>query len=142
MIEVRIVTKPIDFQAVRQIRLRVFVDEQEWPLEDEFDEHDPDAFHAVALHDGIPVGTGRLYFDEDNEAFIGRMAVDESARGTGVGAKILSLLESTAKSNGAKRVSLHAQTYVRSFYERAGYAPEGETFMDEHVEHILMRRDL
>lgn len=142
MIEVRLVDKPKDFQAVRQLRLTVFVEEQEWQEEDEFDEFDSEAFHALAFVDDEPVGTGRLYFDDDDEAFIGRMAVDQSARGKGIGAQILSLLESTAKEQGAKRISLNAQTYVQPFYERAGYVAEGETFMDEHVEHILMRRDI
>ncbi|MGK0244471.1 MAG: putative GNAT family N-acyltransferase, partial [Pseudomonadota bacterium] len=66
------------------IRYKVFVEEQGVPVELEWDEMDASSWHALAFtDDGTPVATGRLLPD----GHIGRMAVLETARGTGVGAR-------------------------------------------------------
>ena len=63
-------------EAAKAIRIRVFVHEQGVPMEEEMDEADADAVHALALLGTLPVGTGRLLILPDGEAQIGRMAVD------------------------------------------------------------------
>ena len=71
------------------IRYAVFVVEQKIPADLEWDVMDAQCLHAVAYDENNkPIGTGRLLPD----GHIGRMAVMESARGTGIGAAILLLL--------------------------------------------------
>ena len=127
-----------EYDSVRSIRTEVFVNEQGVPSEVEFDYHDETAIHAVAYEDDTIVGTGRLIIDTPTDARIGRMAVNESSRRKGVGSQILAFLENTAKSNGSRHITLHAQHYVRDFYEENGYSEQGETFVEAGILHVEM----
>ena len=129
-------------EAAKAIRIRVFVHEQGVPMEEEMDEADADAIHALALLGTLPVGTGRLLTLPDGEAQIGRMAVDLPHRRAGVGGLIMERLEQEARRLGLAEAILHAQTYVKDFYTRHGYAAEGDLFMEAGIEHVLMRKRL
>ena len=37
---------------------------------------------------------------------------------------------------------LHAQTQAEPFYAGSGYAPEGNRFIEENIEHIQMRKPI
>lgn len=129
----------IDRDALRAIRETVFVQEQQVPVEEEWDELDPDCRHVLARDDaGTPIGTGRL----TPQHTIGRMAVLADWRGRGVGAALLQALIDRARALGWDRVSLHAQVRAIGFYERYGFVPEGETFMEAGIEHLTMTRAL
>jgi predicted GNAT family N-acyltransferase len=121
------------------IRHTVFVHEQQVPAEIEIDEWDAPSLHAIARDvRGQPVGTGRLLPD----GHIGRMAVLQEARGTGVGTAILSALMNAARERGHAEVVLNAQTHAAPFYRRLGFVEEGGVFDDAGIPHIAMRRRL
>lgn len=122
--------------AASAIRHAVFVDEQGVPAELELDQFDAVSLHALACDGDTALGTGRLLPD----GHIGRMAVSRSARGAGVGRLLLTELMQHAQRRGDTSVVLHAQLSARGFYERQGFTPEGEVFMDAGIEHIAMRR--
>jgi predicted GNAT family N-acyltransferase len=128
-----------DMEAAVGIRFRVFVDEQSVPPDIELDEFDAVATHAIALVDGVAVGTGRAIIEGDS-ARIGRMAVDQAHRRGGVGGLILSFLEDEAREQGATEFVLHAQEYVKAFYAGHGYEEHGDTFMEAGIRHIEMRK--
>ncbi|MGV3742987.1 MAG: GNAT family N-acetyltransferase [Burkholderiaceae bacterium] len=118
------------------IRLEIFVVEQRVPLELEWDEFDASSVHALAFDsEGKPVGTGRLLPD----GHIGRMAVLQSHRRTGIGSAILHALMQHARTRGDAAVVLNAQLQARKFYEQHGFAPEGDEFLDAGIPHIRMR---
>lgn len=117
------------------IRYAVFVVEQKIPADLEWDAMDALCLHAVAYDaDNQPIGTGRLLPD----GHIGRMAVMESARGTGIGAAILLRLMEQAKLRGQHGVQLNAQITAESFYQREGFAREGELFEEAGIPHVHM----
>jgi predicted GNAT family N-acyltransferase len=121
------------------IRTEVFVEEQQVPAELEMDDMDALCLHAVAYEaDGTPIGTGRLLPD----GHIGRMAVRKSARGSGVGAALLQALMAQARARGDQLVALSAQTHAAPFYQRHGFAIEGEEFYEAGIAHINMQRNL
>ena len=121
------------------IRTEVFVEEQQVPAELEMDDMDALCLHAVAYEaDGTPIGTGRLLPD----GHIGRMAVRKTARGSGVGAALLQALMAQARARGDKLVALSAQTHAAPFYQRHGFAIEGEEFYEAGIAHINMQRNL
>jgi predicted GNAT family N-acyltransferase len=128
-----------DMEAAVGIRFRVFVDEQSVPPEIELDEFDAVATHAIALVDGVAVGTGRAIIEGDS-ARIGRMAVDQAHRRGGVGGLILKFLEDEAREQGATEFVLHAQEYVKAFYAAHGYTEHGDMFMEAGIPHIEMRK--
>ena len=124
------------------IRTRVFVDEQGVPPEEEIDEHDRtdrDAVHALARSaGGVAVGAGRFYVTDSATVQVGRMAVVAQARGTGVGAALLSALLREAAARGFTRAHLHAQIHARGFYEKAGFRDDGPRLWDAGIEHVPM----
>jgi len=131
----------------RAVRTAVFIVEQGIAVEEEWDEWDARALHAVAFDArGEPVGTGRLLppaFDADaRTGHIGRMAVLASARKSGVGGAILQALMRAAPAQGFAVIVLHAQKYVSSFYARHGFIAEGEEFLEVGIPHVTMRAHL
>lgn len=126
-------------QELRVVREVVFVQEQQVPLEEEWDALDPVCHHVIARDGGgQPVGTGRL----TPERKIGRMAVLQAWRGRGVGDALLVALMGQARAQGWAQVSLNAQVSAESFYARHGFVPHGPRFMEAGIEHQAMRRAL
>ena len=141
-VTVKLVETASEMEAAKAIRIRVFVHEQDVPIEEEMDDADGDAVHALALLGSLPVGTGRLVILSSGEAQIGRMAVDRPHRRAGVGTLIMEFLEQESRRLGLAQAILHAQTYVKDFYGRQGYVEEGEVFMEAGIEHVQMRKAL
>lgn len=136
---VRVGDWPLLGAAARQVRLKVFVEEQGIAPELELDERDATAVHAVAFDAaGQPVATGRLLPD----AHIGRMAVLPDVRGQGVGAAILRALMAIAATRGDAQVRLHAQRSAIGFYAKEGFVAEGEEYMEAGIPHRTMRRQV
>ena len=92
--------------------------------------------------DGRIAGTGRVYRMLSSEIYIGRMAVNRRHRRTGIGGMLLVVLEKKARQLGGLKVILHAQAYVKEFYEKHGYIEEGTPFCEANIEHIKMAKGL
>jgi predicted GNAT family N-acyltransferase len=119
------------------------VQEQQIPLELEWDEDDATALHAVAYNRlGMPVATGRLLQHGPDVARIGRMAVTRVLRGSGRGRDILQSLLQAAAQRGDRAVLLHAQRSAEAFYLQLGFQPQGEPFEEAGIPHIEMVRAL
>ena len=139
---IKLVETEAEMEGALGVRFRVFVGEQQVPMEEELDEIDATATHAVALHEGQVVGTGRVFYrDEDSAARIGRMAVDAEWRRHGIGGRLLEFLEQEATSQGVTTYILNAQVYVKDFYAAHGYEERGEEFLESDIVHILMRKE-
>ena len=137
---VKLVEQESELEAAIQVRFRVFVSEQGVPPEEEMDEADATATHAIALFQGQVVGTGRLLPKDDDMVQIGRMAVDVDWRRKRIGGQILVFLEDIARRQGMRRSVLHAQEYVKRFYASHGYQEHGDTFLEADIPHIEMRK--
>ena len=130
----------VDYAAahddLRAVRERVFVQEQQVPVELEIDGLDPRCRHVLARDGaGLAVGTARL----SPEGRLGRMAVLREWRAHGVGSALLHALLRLAREDGLDRVTLHAQAGAIDFYRRHGFAPIGERFMEAGIEHQTMQ---
>ncbi|MEW2494477.1 GNAT family N-acetyltransferase [Streptomyces nodosus] len=149
---VRVAADLADREACFRVRKEVFVGEQGVPEDIEYDAHDADAVHVLALReDGVPLGTGRLLSGEAAAArnggdpsvgSLGRLAVTREARGLGIGAALVRAIEDAARDQGLSAVDLHAQTHALGFYERLGYRAYGPEFPDAGIPHRSMRRAL
>ncbi|MFF2408644.1 GNAT family N-acetyltransferase [Streptomyces sp. NPDC058092] len=147
----RTVVDEQDRAACFQVRKDVFVGEQNVPEEIEYDAHDADAVHVIAVAaDGSALGTGRLLHGpaaartggDPTVGSLGRLAVIKRARGLGVGVALVRAIEDAARDLGLAAVDLHAQTHALGFYERLGYAAYGPEFPDAGISHRAMRRAL
>ena len=125
------------------IRTQVFIEEQNIPAEMEWDAADAQAVHALASNRfGLPLGTGRLLQHAPGVARIGRMAVSQTVRGSGVGRALLDALSAVAQQRGDHEIVLHAQTSAQAFYARSGFSPRGAVFEEAGIAHIEMARRL
>lgn len=128
-------------KEVKHVREEVFVKEQ--GFQDEFDKCDDKSVHLLLFVDREPIGTARLFQLETNKTFIiGRVAVLEKYRGLHLGNKIIKILEEKVGELGGTCVELSAQCRVQQFYEKLGYIPIGEPYLDEFCPHIRMRKEL
>lgn len=128
-------------EAARQIREEVFIREQQIPADMERDEADAGCVHAVAYNLlGAVVGTGRLLAHAPGVAKIGRMAVRQAVRGSGVGRALLASLLQAAQDRGDHEVMLHAQHSAVAFYRSAGFSSRGPEFEEAGIVHMEMVR--
>lgn len=130
-------------QEAAQVRTAVFIQEQGIAPEDEWDETDLTALHAVACNQlGQAIGTGRLLRHNEGVGRIGRMAVLQALRGTHVGQGLLEALMDAARQADYTEVMLHAQQSAEGFYQRQGFTPRGAYFDEVGIAHIEMFRRL
>ena len=128
-------------EDAKKIRQEVFIEEQKFKYE--FDDIDTFAKHVVAYIDDVPVGCARFFSKNDNDDFrIGRIAVVKNKRKQQLGSKIISFCENEIRNLGGKNIVLSAQVNAKNFYEKLGYVPFSEEYLDEHVPHIAMKKSL
>jgi predicted GNAT family N-acyltransferase len=141
VIDVRPARDEREVVAALDLRHEVFCVEQGVSLADERDGRDANAVHLVAVEDGVVIGTCRLIV-EGTTVKLGRMAVARSRRGLGLARALLGEADARARALGAERIVLAAQLTAQAVYERVGYEPYGEVFLDAGIEHMMMGRTL
>ena len=138
-VEVRVARDESEVEAAKELRIRVFSGEQGIAPGVEIDGLDPAATHVVALRRGKVVGTCRLRYP-GGRGKLERMAVDPELRRTGVGSLLVAAAEAEVRRQGAEEMYLHAQRRFEAFYASCGYVSESETFLEEGIPHVLMRK--
>ena len=127
----------VTLYRILALRVDVFVVEQNCPYA-ELDGRDlePGARLVWAQRADAVLATLRL-LDDGDAVRIGRVATAASARAAGLAGQLISrALELTAKRDTV----LDAQSYLRRWYERFGYAVDGEEFVEDGIAHVPMRR--
>ncbi len=135
------ITEQSELELAFKIRKKVFVEGQGVPQENEIDDYEDEAEHILVYSNDQPVGTGRLRVVE-GIAKLERICVLPAHRKKGLGRVIMQELEEIAREKGITKVKLHSQTPVQEFYEKLGYQPASEVFMEEEIPHILMTKEL
>lgn len=108
-----------------------------------------DTLHVACLRDGVVVGVATVIADRHprdpraGDWRIRGMATAPEVRGTGIGAQLLERCLAHARSHDGGRVWCNARSGARGFYERAGFAVEGEEFEIPGIgTHVVMSRVL
>ncbi|MBM7841033.1 putative GNAT family N-acyltransferase [Alkalihalobacillus xiaoxiensis] len=134
----------IELEQALHLRELVFVHEQHCPLEQEFDQYDhldASCIHILAVSEtDQPIGTGRIRF-VDGKAKLERICILESIRKSGVGHSIVTYLEKIARAQEIKHFYLHGQQQAIPFYQKLGYQPDSDLFMEDNIPHVLMRKE-
>lgn len=75
---------------------------------------------------------------------IGRVAVREEARGTGLGRALLrDSIEWARENTDARQLVISAQSYLKdSYYGAAGFVQMGEPYLEVGIEHVEMLLEL
>lgn len=121
-------------EAVLEIRRIVFIEGQDVPEDLERDGRDADAIHLIAFAGAMPVGTARMLV-EDGIGKIGRVAVLEAHRGTGLGKALMAAAVDVLREEGVGTAKLAAQTHAIGFYEALGFEAHGPEFLDAGIPH-------
>jgi ElaA protein len=130
----------VTLYRILKLRVDVFVVEQNSPYP-ELDGRDLEqgarlVWAQRADDAGDVVGTLRLV-DDGDAVRIGRVATAVSARAAGLAGRLMSrALELTAKRDTV----LDAQSYLQRWYEKFGYAVDGDEFVEDGIAHVPMRR--
>ncbi|MGG0413752.1 GNAT family N-acetyltransferase [Peribacillus simplex] len=138
------ITTENDLKIAFHIRKEVFVEEQGFPLESEFDEFDTlNALseHILVYYNEKPVGTGRLRV-VDGLGKLERICILGPYRKFGLGKIIIKTLEEIAMEKELSQVKLHGQTQAEGFYKKLGYQTSSDVFMEDGGPHLLMIKEL
>lgn len=125
-----------------KVRVDVFVVEQECAYP-EIDGKDSLCVHVLGKDSsGKTLATARIapagliY----SEVSIGRVAIDQSLRGTGVGKIVMEKALAFCKTElRAKTIKIAAQLYLKKFYAGFGFTQISEVYLWDGIEHIDMR---
>lgn len=133
--------------TAREIRVRVFVEEQSCPWDEEFDGFDPDARHLLGTVDGQPAATARWRVVDGVEhgepmrfAKLERFAILPEFRGHGRGKALVSATLGDARDQGHRHFVLNAQVHLEGFYRGLGFEPTDHRFMEAGIPHVKMVR--
>ena len=129
-----------DLATCQRLRRVVFIEEQGVSEADEVDGMDDHAIHLLAWDGDRPVGTARLLV-KGPVGKIGRVCVLQEARGTGLGAALIQAALAVLRDQPeVKEAYLGSQSHATGFYEKLGFAVEGDEFQDAGIPHRHMRR--
>lgn len=125
-----------------EIRYKVFTLEQGFAKEDDLDDLDSKSIHIIVFSYDKPIGTARMFKEDEGIYHIGRLAILKEYRNQGIGSFILKIFEKKAKDLGANKIHLGSQIDKASFYEKNGYKKYGDIFNDAGYPHIMMEKEL
>ena len=123
-----------------QLRSQIFVVEQECVFLDLADK-DQAAVHVLGWEGNELAAYARVFGPGDyfKDASIGRVAVQEGFRGTGLGIQIMKeAIQAVKHRYGPVNIVLSAQKYLEKFYTDLGFLTEGKEYLEDGIPHIRM----
>lgn len=142
-LKVKMVTTAYEGMTVSYIRYKVFVEEQNVSVDEEFDGSDATAVSFLIFLDHVPIGTLRYFKDEKGHIHPGRICLLQSYRGLGYGIAMMKWFDTYILGLYKEvTITLHAQMYLKKFYEKLGYRAKGKTFLEANIEHIEMEKTI
>jgi putative N-acetyltransferase (TIGR04045 family) len=130
----RLAADAVELAGHFAVRRAMFVERQRL-FEDDRDERDADALHAVAVLDGEVVGAVRLYPLSGTLWKGDRLAVLPGHR---AGADLVKFAVRTAAERGGARMVAQVQVANVGFFERLGWVKDGEPARYRGVMHQPM----
>ena len=107
------------------------------------DDLEDSSYHLMGIdYENNVIASGRVHFNDNNQAQIRYMAVKDNYKRKGIGSEIVTKLEDYASSKGAKKMVLNARENALSFYLSLGYSEKGPYKSDTGIPHSKMEKDL
>lgn len=125
-----------------QLRSEVFVVEQNCVYQD-IDGKDQKAIHVLGYSDGVLVACSRLFRPKDyfEYASIGRVIVKASHRDQKLGHELMRVsIDAITTLFQETKITISAQLYLQKFYESHGFVVVGESYLEDDIPHIEMRK--
>ncbi|MGV2827849.1 GNAT family N-acetyltransferase [Myxosarcina sp. GI1(2024)] len=141
-LEIKVVSYGEYSQPIKEIRTKVFQEEQGVSAELEFDGLDIAATQLLAYLDNRPVGTARIRCIAAKTVKIERLAILPTARRQGIGTKLTLVALELARDRKYKTAIVHAQEYIKGLYEDLGFVSTGHNFTEAGIPHVKMIKQL
>ena len=125
----------IKLEDVFAVRREVFVEEQECPVDLEF-EFEEESTHFLALVNDTPAGAAR-WRKTPKGYKLERFAVSKNYRGKGVGQELVRAVLNDLPLE-ASCVYLYAQVTAIGLYEKFGFQRVGQPFEEAGIQHYEM----
>lgn len=135
----------MEFYQIAQLRVDVFVVEQNCPYSDLDDkDHQPEAIHLFATDSHKVVTYLRILPPSSNQAnmpIIGRVVTLRKYRGRGLGHDMLQKAITLLDDNWpGLTCHISAQTHLQHFYQKHGFISLNEEYLEDGIPHIAMER--
>ncbi|MDU1891204.1 MAG: GNAT family N-acetyltransferase [Dysgonomonas sp.] len=127
---------------ILHLRCKIFVVEQDAPYLD-MDYKDQKALHLCGYAGDKLVTYCRLFRSGDyfDEACIGRVVVAQEYRKGGYGHELMKrAVDLQFTEFGETMITISAQLYLKSFYESHGFVQTSETYLEDGLPHIQMKK--
>ena len=131
-----------ELYTLLQLRSEVFVVEQNCVYQD-IDGKDQKAIHVLGYSEGILVAYSRLFKPKDYFEFssIGRVIVKESHRDKKIGHELMRVsIDAITTLFKETKITISAQLYLKNFYESHDFVVVGESYLEDDIPHIEMKR--
>ena len=129
------IVKWIDvLSQLKNIREKVFIQEQKVTPELEWDGMDEMALHFLVFKDEEAIGCARAIVIK-SQMQLGRMAVLKEYRGQGIGSTLIEKVIVTAKLKQLSSIHISAQCNAINFYVKFGFEVMGDTYLDAEILH-------
>jgi predicted GNAT family N-acyltransferase len=125
---------------LKNIREKVFIQEQKVMPELEWDGMDEKAIHFLVFNDNAAIGCARAIVIKDHMQ-LGRMAVLKEYRGQGIGSALLEKAMTIAKLNQLSVIYISAQCHAIDFYKKFGFEVKSDIYLDAEIPHRDMTLD-
>ncbi len=135
--EIKKATTQYEFFSLMQIRVKVFMAEQNVDPLIEVDEEDKTCDHYIVKEEDAIIATCRV-IHHDGVWHLGRIAVSKEYRKQQYGSKLIQYIIDLAKQNQVTTLELGAQLHAIPFYESLGFHSVGEMFVEANIEHKMM----
>jgi ElaA protein len=123
------------------LRIKIFVIEQDCPYQD-LDGKDKLAYHLFYTNTKNEVVAATRILPQNisyTEVSIGRVVVDESCRGTGIGHLIMKeSMDFVLAKFGRVDVRLSAQKHLENYYGKHGFMSTGKEYLEDGIPHVEM----
>ena len=135
------IVKWIDgLSQLKNIREKVFIQEQKVTPQLEWDGMDEKAIHFLVFNDKAAIGCARAIVIKDHMQ-LGRMAVLKEYRGQGIGSALLEKAMTIAKLNQLSAIYISAQCHAIDFYKKFGFEVTSDIYLDAEIPHRDMTLD-
>jgi len=129
-----------DHTQLKNIREKVFIQEQKVTPQLEWDGMDEKAIHFLVFNDKAAIGCARAIVIKDHMQ-LGRMAVLKEYRGQGIGSALLEKAMTIAKLNQLSAIYISAQCHAIDFYKKFGFEVTSDIYLDVEIPHRDMKLD-
>ena len=133
------------FDKHLDIRKEVFCLEQKIDVEIEIDKYDQNldsCDHFLIYLGDEAVGTIRCIKLNEKEIKMGRFCVLEKFRKSGLGSFAIEYIKEFYDKYGFEKILVGAQLSAYGFYNKCGFSPIGDEFIEAGIPHILMQLNL